>query len=72
MAKPKPVAKLVVCSECGLAWDRHTAGRKTDPTPDVCVGLLKADLAKRPSYPNQIIGTNGFGYGINWATSFTQ
>lgn len=48
MAKPKPVPKSVVCSECGLAWNRHTEGRKTDPTPDVCIRLLKADLAKRP------------------------
>jgi hypothetical protein len=47
MAKPKPVSKSVVCSECGLAWNRHTEGRKTDPTPDVCIRLLKADLLKR-------------------------
>jgi hypothetical protein len=48
MAKPKPIAKQVVCSECALPWDDHTKGRKTDPTPDVCVRLLKAELAKRP------------------------
>lgn len=50
MAKPTPVAKLTVCSVCGLDWERHTKDRKTAPTADVCIRLLKAELAKRPSY----------------------
>lgn len=50
MAKPKPVPKSVVCSECGLPWSKHTDGRKTDPTPDVCIRLLKLELAKRPAF----------------------
>lgn len=50
MAKPKPIARNVVCSECGLPWEKHTANRKTDPTPDVCIRLLKAALAARPSF----------------------
>jgi hypothetical protein len=58
MAKPKPVSKQVVCSECGLPWDEHTKGRKTDPTADVCVRLLRAELAKRPRmWSNAASGT---------------
>lgn len=74
MAKPKPIAKQVVCSECGLSWDAHTKGRKTDPTPDVCIRLLKAELAKRPMYqwPGGISGTTGapmtfYSHGTNAA-----
>lgn len=48
MAKPKPIPKSVVCSVCNLPWDEHTKGRKTDPTPDVCIRLLKVELSKRP------------------------
>ena len=51
MAKPKPVPKTVVCSICDLPWEDHTKGRKTEPTADVCIRLLKAELAKRPYWP---------------------
>lgn len=50
MAKPAPVAKFTVCSVCGLDWERHTKDRKTAPTADVCIRLLKDELAKRPVY----------------------
>lgn len=50
MAKPSPKAINVVCSECGLSWEKHTAGRKTAPTADVCIRLLKAELAARPRF----------------------
>lgn len=46
MAKPKPVPRDVVCSECGLSWDDHTKDRKTDPTPDDCIRLLKLTLTQ--------------------------
>ena len=68
MARPKPISKSVVCSECGLPWAKHTAGRKTDPTLDVCVRLLKAELAK-PRYPfmqSQLSSASGYG------VTFTQ
>ena len=53
MAKPKPVPKTVVCSVCDLPWEEHTKGRKTEPSVDVCVRLLKAELAKARRYPQQ-------------------
>jgi hypothetical protein len=40
----------MVCSECGLSWDSHTKGRKTAPTLETCVVLLKAQLALQPSH----------------------
>lgn len=40
-ATPRPVNKHVVCSVCGLDWERH--GK--NPTTEKCVELLKADLA---------------------------
>lgn len=57
MAQPKAVVKSKVCSECGLDWARHGA----KPTLDDCVKLLKADLAKRPSYAN-ISGSSAGGW----------
>ena len=47
-AKPRPVHLNVVCSECALPWDDH--GDK--PTLSDCIGLLKAELARRPKSPN--------------------
>ena len=47
MAKPSPVSKFVVCSVCDLPWEDHTKGRKTAPTVDVCVRLLRAEILKR-------------------------
>jgi hypothetical protein len=46
MAKPRPVPRDVVCSECGLPWADHTKNRKTEPTPDVCIRLLKQTLSE--------------------------
>lgn len=57
MAKPTPVSKVTVCSVCDLPWDDHTKGRKTAPTADVCIRLLKAKLASRPTYPYNMSGT---------------
>ena len=42
--KPTPVHTGTVCSECGLAWDRHGA----DPTLETCVALLKGELRATP------------------------
>lgn len=39
--KPEPVNKHVICSACGLDWNRHGA----KPTLATCVKLLKDDLA---------------------------
>lgn len=47
MAKPSPVSKFVVCSVCDLPWEDHTKGRKTAPTADVCIRLLRAEILKR-------------------------
>lgn len=47
--KPQPVAKETICSLCGLDWKLHA---KTNPTPEGCVKLLRAELAKRPLYAN--------------------
>lgn len=65
MKKPKPVNKTIVCSECGLPWEKHTARRKTvEPTLDDCVALLKAELA-RPRHPfAQQFGMSSGGYRI--------
>lgn len=66
MAKPSPVSRLTVCSVCGLDWDRHTKDRKTAPTADVCIRLLKAELAKRPSYAQNPLfsgGSTGMSFG---------
>jgi hypothetical protein len=46
--KPQPVNKTVVCSICGLDWEKHGKA----PTMEKCVALLKAELAKR-TLPNQ-------------------
>lgn len=48
---PKPVPREIVCSECGLPWDRHVlaTGAKTMSLAE-CVRLLKAELASRPAW----------------------
>ena len=43
MKKPEPINKHIVCSACGLEWEKH--GEK--PTLEKCVELLKAELATR-------------------------
>jgi hypothetical protein len=57
MAKPQPISKFVVCSECGLPWDDHTEHGKTLQD---CIRLLKLELAKRPVFQS-ISGTTGVG-----------
>jgi hypothetical protein len=52
MPKPEPVAKLTVCSLCGLDWSLH--GEK--PTMADCIRLLKAELERRPH--SQVIFQN--------------
>ena len=42
MAKPQPVSKNVVCSECGLAWADHKRATQTE-----CIRLLRAELSPR-------------------------
>lgn len=42
MKKPEPVAKQVVCSQCGLDWDKHG----DNPTIEKCVEMLKAEVAR--------------------------
>lgn len=49
MNKPEPKATNVVCTECGLDWEKHLKGpRKKNPTLEDCVRVLKAELAARP------------------------
>lgn len=47
MAVPSPVPKQMVCSVCGLGWERH---KRRNHTMAECVELLKAELASRPVY----------------------
>lgn len=48
MKKPEPVPTAIRCSLCGLSWEKHPE----KATAEDCVGLLKAELARRPySYP---------------------
>ena len=42
MKKPEPQPLNIVCSNCGLDWNRH--GDK--PTVEKCIELLKGDLAR--------------------------
>jgi hypothetical protein len=55
MKKPEPINKHIVCSLCGLDWEKH--GEK--PVIEKCVELLKAELAKRPP----VFRPQTFGYG---------
>ena len=54
MPVPKPVPTRVVCSVCGLDWERH--GEK--PGYEICIKLLKADLAKKPT-GGYLVSTGG-------------
>lgn len=65
MAKPSPVPKSVVCSVCDLPWEDHAKGRKTAPTADVCIRLLKAKLTTRVVYPFTMAGTAGSSIAQN-------
>jgi hypothetical protein len=48
---------------CGLSWDKHTEvtelrGEKLkEPTVELCIELLKAELSKRPRFASMIGGT---------------
>lgn len=71
MARPKPVVTKTICSECGLDWALHTKGRKTEPTPDVCIRLLKDEVqsARSRQYYSGITnctstGTATFGISL--------
>jgi hypothetical protein len=44
--KLEPQPLNIVCSACGLDWEKH--GKK--PTPADCIKLFKAELAKRPTH----------------------
>ncbi len=46
MKEPEPVNKHVVCSVCGLDWDRHEYKPTSKRTIEKCVELLKKDLAE--------------------------
>ena len=41
MSKPRPIPISLVCSECGLAWTRHT---KKNPRRRDCIELLKREV----------------------------
>ena len=56
MAQPTPVPVSTVCSECGLAWDRHGA----EPTLQTCVNLLKEELKRKPGPTTSVVP------GISW------
>jgi hypothetical protein len=65
MPKPKPIAKHVVCSECGLSWEKHKERMKTseaEPKPEDCIALLKAELAKRPAFAYAQSNSNGMSH----------
>jgi hypothetical protein len=56
--KPEPKSVKIVCTVCGLDWDRHRCASDSDVSIEECVRLLKADLsAKRPAFTT--IGTSG-------------
>ena len=63
--KPKPISTSVVCSECGLPWDKHSTAEDEEVTLASCVGLLKAELAKRPLFTYS--GTTG-NPRFDWGT----
>lgn len=64
---PKPIFKTCVCSECGLPWEDHTTkGRKTEPTLDDCVRLLKAALAAKPMYSYPTVSGSSANSGITF------
>lgn len=46
MAKPQPIPKDMICSECGLDWDVHPK----NPRRRDCIDLLKARVP-RPYVP---------------------
>jgi hypothetical protein len=58
-AKPSPKPTRVVCEVCGLSWEAHGA----KPTLETCIGLLRAELAKRPKPQIAFTGSSG-GYTI--------
>lgn len=51
MALPKPKHLNIVCTECGLPWDKHKADAKGKVGLEECVRLLKAEVAKPKFYP---------------------
>ena len=62
-----PVPTKVVCSACGLDWERHEEKIKETQQPGVnletCVLLLVAELAKKPIYRN---ASGTFTTSPNW------
>lgn len=59
--KPKPVPVSLVCSLCGQDWGKHG----DDPTPETCIGVLKAELARRPN----MTWTSGYASSGNLPTA---
>ena len=45
MAKPVPMPIKIVCSECGLSWEKHEKATLSE-----CIRLLRAELARRPQW----------------------
>jgi hypothetical protein len=70
--KPKPVSKHVVCSVCGLDWDRHPKKKDKEPTLEACVELLKAELASRPRLQQWVSHPTYSGTANAAITSYSQ
>lgn len=49
--KPKPVVVTTICSECDRDWDAHG----DNPTASDCIRLLKAEIAKRPTWTQPVV-----------------
>lgn len=66
--KPEPKTVKVVCTVCGLDWDKHTQTRRADVPLDECVRLLKLELAaaRATHWP---INTTGGNYSFYPVTS---
>lgn len=70
--KPEPKATEVVCTCCGLDWEKHRQGRpsknsKAAVTNADCVRLLKAELAARPRigvYSQMVPLANNFSSSV--------
>lgn len=52
--KPEPISNHIVCSVCGMNWEKHGP----EPTLERCVELLKAELKTRPKWQPTVIGTS--------------
>lgn len=56
--KPAPQPQYVVCTNCGLDWDKH--GDK--PTESKCVELLKAELATAKAAGRRYSGISSYPF----------